>query len=287
LTLVHASGAPSRAWSVLGKTRYDDAGAQTFRCMARLWQGDDRDDASYARPLGYRPEHRLLWQERVPGVTLDSLLRRPRLDMALLARVARAVAALHRTQLTTERRVVTGDIVERLISAEALVARAQPRCAAVLAQATVQLLQHAPSLETRTCATLHGDLHSNNILVDDARVYLVDLDEVSNGPPLSELGSFLAELIYRACLSGTALDALTPALTSIVQAYRQAVPWPVTDEEVGWYTAAALIHERAHRCVSSLKPGRMEILGQLVGIAARVSRAGLIHAERRQERNAA
>jgi len=287
LTLVHASGAPRRLWSVLGKTRYDDAGARTFRCMAGLWQGDDRDDVSYARPLGYQPEHRLLWQERVPGVTLDSLLDGSRLDTALLARVARAVAALHRTQLTTERRVVTGDILERLKSAEALVARAQPQCAAVLAQATVQLLQQAPSLDTHASATLHGDLHSNNILVDGARVYLVDLDEVSNGPPLSELGSFLAELIYRACLSGTSLDALTPALTNIVQAYRQAVPWSVTGEEVGWYTAAALLNERAFRCVTSLKPGRMEILGQLVDIAARVSRDGLIHAERRQERNAA
>jgi hypothetical protein len=61
----------------------------------------------------------------------------------------------------------------------------------------------------------------------------------------------------------------------------------VADEEVGWYTAAALLNERAFRCVTSLKPGRMEILGQLVDIAARVSRDGLIHAERRQERNAA
>jgi len=287
LTLVHAFGAPHRVWSVLGKTRYDDAGAQTFRCMARLWQGDDQDDVSYARPLCYQPEHRLLWQERVPGVTLDSLLNRPGLDTALLARVARAVAALHCTPFATGRPVATSGIVERLMSSEALVARAQPQCAPALAQATLQLLQRAPSLETRTCATLHGDLHSNNILIDGASVYLVDLDEASNGPPLSELGSFLAELIYRACLSGTAPDALAPALTSIVQAYRQAAPWPVTDEEVGWYTAAALIHERAFRCVTSLKPGRMEILGRLVDIAARVSRVGLIHAVRRQERNAA
>jgi aminoglycoside phosphotransferase (APT) family kinase protein len=255
--------------------------------MAKLWQGDDQDDVSYARPLGYQPEHRLLWQERVPGVTLDSLLNRSSLDVALLARVARAVAALHRTPLATGRPVATSGIVGRLMSAEALVASAQPDCAAELAQATGHLRQRASSLDTRACATLHGDLHSKNILVDGARVYLVDLDEVSNGPPLSELGSFLAELIYRACLSGTALDALTPALTNIVQAYRRAVPWSVTDEEVGWYTAAALIHERALRCVTSLKPGRMEILGQLVDIAARVSRVGLIHAGRRQVRNAA
>jgi tRNA A-37 threonylcarbamoyl transferase component Bud32 len=287
LTLVHPSDARRRLWSVLGKTRYDDAGAQTFRCMTRLWQGGDLDVVSYARPLGYQSEHRLLWQERVPGVTLENLLNRSGLDPTLLARVARAVAALHRTPLTTGRRVVTSDVVERLIGNEALVASAQPQCAAVLAQATAQLLQRAPSLDTHACATLHGDLHSNNILIDDARVYLVDMDDVSIGPPLAELGSFLAELIYRACLSGTALDALGPALTNIVQAYLQAVPWSVTDEEVGWYTAAALIHERALRCVTSLKPGRMEILGQLVDIAARVSRVGLIHAERRQRRIAA
>ncbi len=281
LTLVHASGAPRRAWSVLGKTRYDDAGAETFRCMTQLWRGGDRDDASYARPLGYQPEHRLLWQERVPGQTLDSLLNRSVFDMALLVRAARALAALHRTPLTAARRVVTSDVVERLISTEALVAGAYPQCAAALAQATEHLRCRVSSLNTHTSATLHGDLHSNNILVDAARVYLIDLDRVSNGPPLAELGSFLAELIYRACLSGTALDALTPVLNNTVQAYRQAAPWPVTDEEVDWYTAAALLNERAFRCVTSLKPGRMEILGQLVDIAARVSRAGLIAASAR------
>ena len=277
VTLAQVSGAGRRVWPILGKTRYDDAGAETFRCMTQLWQGGDRDGASYARPLGYQPEHRLLWQERVSGVTLESLLNRSTLDVVLLARIARAVAALHRTPLTTARRVATSDVVERLTSTEA-VARAQPRCAAVLAEATARLLHCAPSLDARTSVTLHGDLHSNNILVDNACVYLVDLDNVSIGPPLAELGSFLAELIYRACLSGTALDALTPALAAIVQAYRRAAPWPATDEEIDWHTAAALLYERAFRCVTSLKPGRMEILGHLVDIAARVSRVGLIAA---------
>jgi Phosphotransferase enzyme family len=281
LTLAQAPGAPRRAWSVLGKTRYDDAGSETFRCMTRLWQDGDRSDASYARPLAYQPEHRLLWQERVPGRTLDSLLDRSILDATPLARAARALAALHRTPLSAARRVVASDIAERLPTTEALVARAQPACAAVLAQATARLLRRASCLDTRASATLHGDLHSNNILVDDARVYLIDLDEVSNGPPLAELGSLLAELIYRACLSGTAPDALAPALNAIAQAYRRAVPWPVADDEVDWYTAAALLNERAFRCVTSLKPGRMEILGNLVNIAARIARVGLIAAPAR------
>ncbi|MGB5080732.1 MAG: phosphotransferase [Burkholderiales bacterium] len=281
LTLAQARGAPRRAWSVLGKTRYDDAGSETFRCMTRLWQNGDRDGASYARPLAYQPEHRLLWQERVPGRTLDSLLDRSILDTRPLARAARALAALHRTPLRAARRVAASDIAERLPATEALVARAQPSCAAVLARATGQLLSRAPGLDTRASATLHGDLHSNNILVDDARVYLIDLDMVSNGPPLAELGSLLAELTYRACLSGTALDALTPVLNHIVQAYRRAAPWPVADEEVDWYTAAALLNERAFRCVTSLKPGRMEILGELVDIAARITRVGLIGAPAR------
>jgi len=275
LTLAQASGAPRRAWSVLGKTRSDGAGCETFRCMSRLWQAD-RAGTSYARPLAYQPGNRLLWQERVPGRTLDSMLGPSRCDARLLARTAHALAALHRTPLTAARRVETGDIVERLTSTQTLVARAQPSCKAMLAQAIEQLRRRASSLNADACATLHGDLHSNNIVVDDARVCLIDLDEVSNGPPLAELGSLLAELVYRACLSGRPLESLTPALHAIVEAYRRAVPWPVAKEEVDWYTAAAVLNERAFRCITSLKPGRMEILSGLVDIAARIGRAGLI-----------
>jgi aminoglycoside phosphotransferase (APT) family kinase protein len=274
LTLRHAASGARRSWEILGKTRSDDEGAQTHHHMAALWRGVHAD-VSYARPLAYQSEHRLLWQERVPGVTLQSLFASGLADNALLIRVARAVAALHGTPVTSPRRVMLSDLIDRLIAAREVVGAARPRCAAALQKTVTALIDSAGLLDVRRDATWHGDLHSNNILVSPTRIYLVDLDAVSIGPPLADLGSFLAELIYRGCLRGEPLETLWPALTAVVTAYRQYASWPAPDADVAWYTASALIHERALRCVTSLKPGRMEALDNLVAAATRIAGGGL------------
>jgi aminoglycoside phosphotransferase (APT) family kinase protein len=270
LALSRADNGEYRTWEIIGKTRYDDAGAKTHRCMEMLWQRQDAD-VSYARPLYYQPEHRLGWQERVPGVTLHSLLVSGIADNAVLIRVARAVAALHATPLSSECRVTLGDLLDHLKAAKGVIAEAHPNCANALGQTIDTLINSAGRLDVRYDGTWHGDLHSNNILVSDTQIHLVDMDRVSIGPPLADLGSFLAELIYRRCLNGESLEGVLPTVNTIVEAYRQRVTWPVSEKDVAWFTASALIHERALRCVTSLKPVRRETMNDLVAAAARIA----------------
>ena len=118
--------------------------------------------------------------------------------------------------------------------------------------------------------TLHGDLHTNNILVSQTQIHLIDMDGISSGPPLADLGSFLAELIYRGCLNDEPLETMRPLLATVVEAYRQRATWPVADADVAWFTASALIHERALRCVTSLKPGRRETVDNVIDAASRI-----------------
>ena len=274
LTLSHVESAARRTWEILGKNRYDDAGAQTHRDMVALWR-NVHSDVSYARPIVYQNEHRLLWQERVPGVTLLSLLVSGVVDNALLVRVARAVAALHATPVTSPRRMMLGDLIDRLIVARKVVAAAHPGCAVALGQTFDILVTSAGLLNLDYEGTWHGDLHSNNILVSPTQIYLVDMDCLSIGPPLADLGSFLAELIYRGCLKDEPLEALQPTLTAVVAAYRQRASWAAPEKDIAWFTASALIHERTLRCVTSLKLGRMETLDNLVGAAQRIADGGL------------
>jgi aminoglycoside phosphotransferase (APT) family kinase protein len=269
LTLNRVASNTPLHWEIIGKTRYDDDGAETGRQMAALWR-NAHADVGYARPLGYQPQHRLLWQERVPGVTLHSLLVTGQADHAVLARVARAVAALHGTRLACDRRVLLHDILDKLISAQAAVISARPDCAASLRAVAAKLVDSAKSLQPHFDGTWHGDLHSHNILVSPTQIYLVDMDRLAIGPPLADLGSFLAELIYRGCINDQSLEAMRPKLMVIVAAYRQRVSWPVPEQDVAWFTACALIRERALRCVTSLKFIRQETLDQLVSIATQI-----------------
>lgn len=266
--LLNVRSGMTQEWEVFGKTCYDDAGARVLRHMETLWDSPSVD-VRYARPLCYQSDHRLLWQEKVPGVTLESILGNSIIDDTLLARVAKAIAALHCTPLTDTRPHDVETIRERLLAVLAIVNSTRPDIASLTESTIQKLLYRIDSLDTRFNATLHGDLHSNNIMVDGNHVHLIDMDRISHGPPLAELGSFLAEIIYRACLNGKPVPWWL--LTDIVESYRASVPWPVEDVEVDWYTASALIHERIFRCVTSIKPGRMEIAGLLADIAARLA----------------
>jgi aminoglycoside phosphotransferase (APT) family kinase protein len=125
------------------------------------------------------------------------------------------------------------------------------------------LLLEAPGFDSR--ATLHGDLHSNNIVIGTDRAFLIDLDRMASGPPSVEIGSLLAELAYRECLATRSPDFAQ--LDAIAQEYARHASWPVDLREVRWHLAAALVRERSYRCVTSLKPGRVEAVPRLLQAA--------------------
>jgi Ser/Thr protein kinase RdoA (MazF antagonist) len=147
-----------------------------------------------------------------------------------------------------------------------------PRAAARARKVVDQLEKHAPRSDAAP-ATLHGDLHLNNILVEPGRVALVDLDDLVRGPAELELGSFVAALMYRAALNG---EGAMPEETvgRFLEGYREISPCAIRAVHVRWYAAAALIHERAWRCLTSLKPGRLERIDELIALAGALACVG-------------
>jgi hypothetical protein len=56
-------------------------------------------------------------------------------------------------------------------------------------------------------------------------------------------------------------------LGCFLEGYGEASPRAICVKHVGWYAAAALIHERVWRCLTSLKPGRLELIDKLLALA--------------------
>lgn len=274
LNLFNTVNATRRNWEIIGKIHYDDAGSQTHETMSALWGRSD-SDVAFARPLVYAPDQQIHWQERVPGVTLHSLLETGAATKIVLNRIARAIGALHRISGVTPQRIAISDVVEDLNKARLIIADVRPDCAAAVADVVGILLDSVKYVTSEALATMHGDLHSKNILVDDAQIYLVDLDRVCIGPAIMDLGSFLAELIYRGCISGLPWEALELQLQAIVESYCQSVPWRIADKDMAWHTASALIRERALRAVTSLKPGGWNTLREILATAHRIATDGV------------
>ncbi len=269
LSLCHSSNGDRRDWEIIGKHRFDNAGEQTIAVMAALWaKADER--VYYARPILYQHEQQVLWQQRVSGVTLNSQLTYTLNNSELLGRVACAIAALHATAIPTTHRVTRENLIDRLSVAEKVLTEACPNDADRLCQLVSTLYERASSLDVQHECTWHGDLHSNNILISPDQVYLIDLDGVCIGAPAAELGSFFAELIYRGCLNREPIESVVSSINGFLEIYQRQVSWPVSALDIAWYTASALVYERALRCVTSLKGGHNQIIENLIATALRI-----------------
>ena len=258
----------NRECSLYAKTQSTPRGERTFALLQDLHEKNLR----CARPLLYHAASATLVQEAVPGSTAESLAVQGRFSGALAARVGAGVAALHGAKLDGLANLDAGSCLTRLHEVVRVLGAVMPQAAARAGEVVGQLEKRPPPPISTwdTPATLHGDLHLNNILIDAGRVTLVDLDDLCRGPAELELGSFVAALAYRAALHGDRAMHLE-TVEHFLAGYAEHAPRPVCVEHVHWYAAAALIHERAWRCLTSLKPGRLAVIDEIITRAAELA----------------
>lgn len=165
-----------------------------------------------------------LWlQERVPGRVGTDLMR----DGAptdVAARIGDALARLHLTRVETARRWSLHD--EAAVLDTALSAASEkmpdeaPRLAAI-AKAARDLLDDLPQARE---TGIHRDFYSDQVLVEDARVWIVDLDLYAWGDPAIDLGNFTAHLAELALRSRSAPEALEAHEAAFISAYTLRAP---------------------------------------------------------------
>ncbi|HKC86184.1 MAG TPA: phosphotransferase, partial [Blastocatellia bacterium] len=173
--------------------------------------------------------------------------------------------------VSCRRKVGIADRLARFDEVERMVALARPESLPKLRSLIDRLKRQSRRIGARPAVTLHGDLHLKNFFVAGQEIALIDLDNLCLGDPLLELGSFIASLHYRnLLLERPAQRGWAPA-DAFVRAYAESAPWAVTDSILNWYVAAALIAERAFRCVTRLKSGKLTMLDEIITLADEVS----------------
>ncbi|MBM2821278.1 MAG: putative homoserine kinase type (protein kinase fold protein) [Thermoleophilia bacterium] len=238
----------------------DDAGARSLLVHESLTASLDPADRRLRLPraLAYAAPERLLLVEPVDGRRADAVDGPERTTM--FRRLGAGLARLHGLPAPDGQRF-TRLGPERVHTAAALVARARPDLAGrALRLADALTGTHlAPGRD----ACLHGDAHLKNALLDNGRIALVDLDQVSRGPAAAELGSLLAALRCSR-VTRTLSPSLERALAaSFLVGYEDVTVLPEPDE-LRWYTAAALLGERCVRAINRVRTAELRQLGALL-----------------------
>ena len=259
--------------TLFGKTYYNEDGVKVFARMQALWNSQTRRSGrlKMAQPLGYHKASKSLWQMGLSGPPLlDREMNSPDF-LHLLGKAASTVSVLHTTELQGLPVITKRDLLDQLQNMEQLLSEGRPTCKKMLNSLVERLKLQAKNIREDSLATLHGDLHLNNFIVEGEKIALIDMDNLSQGSPLLDLGSFFAGILYRAILTKTPENQIEKMGPIFLQHYQQAVPWKISPSALRWYVAMMLINERAFRCFTRLKAGRLDILDQLVALADRIS----------------
>jgi thiamine kinase-like enzyme len=219
------------------------------------------------RALLWQPAFKLHWQQGLPGQLLSDM---PPLAAARLAYPLGAqLANLHGTEvaLADTRSFAPLALATRLNDVAQVMKQAFPESIQVIERLSDHLYRGLHTFFEAPLVTLHGDLHSCNVLADGDQVALIDLDGLKSGPAVLELGSWLAAGMYRAILEGDQAMRDQPAWRALLDGYIAAGGQRPNSQALVWATAWNLLCQRAWRCVIGLKPGRLVMAPKLIALA--------------------
>src|SRR6201991_3215350 len=266
-----------------------DEGRQVFNTYLHVNAEINQSHLRVPRALSYSDNHRLLLLESLPGVSL-SLVRnagcspaasgprtaglplrasRPRSYAFFL--LGRALRDLHVVSPPSWLPRSTRLTPEALTRATATINQARPDVALLVQQLRDRLLQcHGTVCESEP-VLLHGDVHPKNILLNNDRVYLLDLDQAAVGNALVDLASVIAGLYCASCVGALTWSEAISLRRNLLAGYG-----PLKDSAaLQWHIGAALLTERALRSVTRIRLESLQRLPDILATAEAVLNGGL------------
>ena len=188
---------PRQEATLIGKVRSRRYGNEPFRLLEAIWnagfESGSADGVSVPEPLGVIPKFRMWLQRWVQGTPSGALLAGPD-GVALARRIAEAIHKLHRAGVPTERSHTMADELRILHECVPHVATLRPELGPRLERilkACDRLGAGVPS--TNPCG-IHRDFYPAQVLVNGARLWLIDFDLYCRGDPGLDVGNFIGHL---------------------------------------------------------------------------------------------
>ena len=277
LRIEHAPGAEPTVHTLYAKADIERSGAATQAVMRALSDSAAQSGGRLLtpEPLLWQEAAALHWQRALPGRPLEDL--DPDVGPRSSAGVGAQLAALHATPVPGLQPIDTGVLRAQVHAAVAMLSNVEAAWQPQLARLAARLGAGGAALDDEPLATLHGDLHPRNILLDGERLAFIDLDGVRAGPAVLELRRLDVRPAVPCHLDRRATpDSALCSGRAFLTGYTKAGGRAVDDALLAWCTAHDLLCKRAYRCVANLKPGRFEIALPLLALADTIAASGRV-----------
>jgi aminoglycoside phosphotransferase (APT) family kinase protein len=218
------------------------------------------DGVRTPRALGWARPDRIIVLEPMPGRVWTQLPLE--VQPQLMRQFGAALANIHGLPTDFGRGPFQRYRLERVLNSADLVALARTDVADAVRHLRDNLAGGPPPPGEIVC--LHGDVHANNVLFHGNQVHMIDFDQGGSGVASADIGSMLASLLTSQLVApGAAVHGLG---ATFLAGYRSVRALP-SEAELRWYTAAAVVAERAIRAVNRVNHLTLAVLPELFEVA--------------------
>jgi hypothetical protein len=239
--------------------------ASVLRNIEILWRAEvcRGGGLMIPRPLFYVKETNTIFLQGLDGGNAHEHLDELDVDEAA-GRIGRWLAGIHqcpmeRLQSRPDQDMAKLDEAEELLGAMPEVAGLVP-----------ELRRRRPGLTSIPAAPIHGAFRLSQFLWVGGSLALVDLDGFVLGNPISDVGSFVAHLLYLPLKDTLTLEQSRSASGRFCKAYESAAPWGLPLDVLAWQTAAHLVGKQAKKLVKRPKKNQGDMASQLLQLAATI-----------------
>ncbi len=197
-------GAITERLTLIGKLRARRYGNEGFRMQEAIWKAGfdatSADGIAVPEPLGVITDFKMWFQRKVPGVTAEEFFAKAGTaeSIALARKVAEAIHKLHRAGVPTEKSHTMADELRILRECFAKVAAVKPAWTGRIAKLQRACEQLGASVGATPTCGIHRDFYSAQVIVDGARLWLIDFDLYCQGDPGLDVGNFIGHLSEQA-----------------------------------------------------------------------------------------
>ncbi len=216
-----AAGAKTKVM-LIGKIRARRFGNEGYRLLDAFWkagfQSDSADGVSVPEPIGVITRFQMWLQRKVPGQVATEALAGPD-GVALARRIAEAIHKLHRAGVPTQRTHTLSDELRILHQCLPVAAQARPGLAGRISCILAGCERLGASLPAPKTCGIHRDFYPAQVIVDGARLHLIDFDLYCQGDPALDVGNFIGHITEESLRTRGDARALQPLEDAIEQSF--------------------------------------------------------------------
>jgi Ser/Thr protein kinase RdoA (MazF antagonist) len=250
----------------------DGRGWEEYRLMCGLsrWLCDGAELA-VAKPWAFDAGCSALLLGGLPGCKLKRTVRTSGARDAF-ERTARALAVLHSYRDPAAAVWSVADHVKRAMRGLPVLSRSMPQLRRELEEIGGMLVERSPGERDSPLGFVHGDFHYGQVLVDENGIGFVDFERAHAGPVLFDLGNWLAARIYHRVEGKWTDDGMLAEY--FLAAYAKATKVLLRPEEIGWWTALALL-QMTSKPLNRLHDDASGKVARLLDLVSRLLRSGV------------